>query len=134
MGERELAVFFRNSHFGTLLKCQDDLFLLCTDVGFMTEEAVWERLDVVDGDTTYLNSDFRPLGSGPARPARCAGECRRARCPGCNTINEIPDTSPQTPVFCVACGACGVKYAFATGSGPTLAQQACSQCGIINQF
>mmetsp|Transcript_95348 Transcript_95348/g.294062 ORF Transcript_95348/g.294062 Transcript_95348/m.294062 type:complete len:406 (+) Transcript_95348:55-1272(+) len=57
--ERQLAVFFRNSHFSTMLKYNGDLYLLCTDIAFGTSHIVWERLDEVDGDTSYCDADFQ---------------------------------------------------------------------------
>jgi hypothetical protein len=61
----ELCVFFRNNHFGTLTKHEDGhLYLLVTDLGYANSPAiVWERLDVIDGDTDYVNSDFKATGS-----------------------------------------------------------------------
>eukprot|EP00418_Pyrodinium_bahamense_P094482 CAMPEP_0179041882 /NCGR_PEP_ID=MMETSP0796-20121207/16382_1 /TAXON_ID=73915 /ORGANISM="Pyrodinium bahamense, Strain pbaha01" /LENGTH=412 /DNA_ID=CAMNT_0020738253 /DNA_START=21 /DNA_END=1259 /DNA_ORIENTATION=+ len=56
--ERQLAVFFRNSHFSTMLKYSGDLYLLCTDIAFGNSHIVWERLDEVDGDTSYCDADF----------------------------------------------------------------------------
>lgn len=57
--ERQLAVFFRNSHFNTLLRYEGDLYLLCTDIAFSHSHIVWEKLDEVDGDTSYCDAQFR---------------------------------------------------------------------------
>lgn len=57
--ERQLAVFFRNSHFNTLLKYEGDLYLLCTDIAFAYSHVVWEKLDEVDGDTSYCDAQFK---------------------------------------------------------------------------
>lgn len=57
--ERELAVFFRNSHFSAMLKYSGELYLLCTDIAFANSHVVWERLDEVDGDTSYCDADFQ---------------------------------------------------------------------------
>jgi len=57
--ERELCVFFRNSHFSAMLKYNGDLYLLCTDIAFARSRFVWERLDEVDGDTAYCDSEFK---------------------------------------------------------------------------
>lgn len=57
--ERQLAVFFRNSHFNTLLRYEGDLYLLCTDIAFSHSHVVWEKLDEVDGDTSYCDAQFR---------------------------------------------------------------------------
>merc|ERR1712137_245521 len=56
--ERELAIFYRNSHFSAMLKYSGDLYLLCTDIAFANSEMVWERLDEVDGDTVYCDANF----------------------------------------------------------------------------
>jgi DNA segregation ATPase FtsK/SpoIIIE-like protein len=57
--ERQLAVYFRNNHFSTVMKHQGELFLLCTDIGFANSEVVWEKFDEVDGDTFYCNAEFQ---------------------------------------------------------------------------
>lgn len=57
--ERQLAVFFRNSHFSTMLKHNGDVYLLCTDIAFGASHVCWEKLDEVDGDTSYYDADFR---------------------------------------------------------------------------
>lgn len=56
--ERELAVFYRNSHFSVMLKYDGKLYLLCTDIAFANSNLVWERLDEVDGDTFYCDANF----------------------------------------------------------------------------
>lgn len=57
--DQELCVFFRNNHFGTLYKHNNELFLLVTDQGFLTESnAVWETLSNVDGDCHFVDGCF----------------------------------------------------------------------------
>ena len=57
--EGELAVFFRNNHFGTLLMHEGALYTLVTDQGYQLESGVvWEKMDNVEGDTTYYSSEF----------------------------------------------------------------------------
>jgi len=56
--DRQLAVFFRNSHFNAMLKYDGDLYLLCTDIAFAHSHIVWEKLDEVDGDTSYCDAQF----------------------------------------------------------------------------
>lgn len=70
--ERELAVFFRNSHFNAMLKYQGDLFLLCTDIAFGSSHFCWEKLDEVDGDTSYCDVDFRFSTAGDEESAAIA--------------------------------------------------------------
>jgi len=62
--ERQLAVFFRNSHFNTMLKYEGKLYLLCTDIAFATSHLCWERFDEVDGDTEYVDADFQVTPEG----------------------------------------------------------------------
>lgn len=55
-------MFFRNNHFSTLYKHKDELFILVTDQGFLTEPAViWETLVNIEGDGQFVNSDFRSI-------------------------------------------------------------------------
>lgn len=144
--ERELAVLYRNQHFSTLLKCEGALYLLCTDVGFVGQDAVWERLDSVDGDTAYVDEGFRPLGQSRSRPmaqplVRPAVVPRavavpRATCPGCGCVNEFPGA--RTPT--VECGGCGRRFPLAGGApaqphrGTRVIAKTCQSCGALNQF
>ncbi|XP_064635481.1 ubiquitin carboxyl-terminal hydrolase MINDY-1-like isoform X2 [Lineus longissimus] len=58
--EEELAVLFRNNHFSTIYKHKNELFLLVTDQGFLTENnVVWETLSNVEGDCNFVDADFR---------------------------------------------------------------------------
>ncbi|XP_013403326.1 ubiquitin carboxyl-terminal hydrolase MINDY-1 [Lingula anatina] len=73
----ELAVMFRNNHFGTIYKKQNELFVLVTDQGFLTESnVVWETLSNVEGDCHFVNCNFvtyrkaemtQGAGQGPAK-------------------------------------------------------------------
>ena len=58
--EKDLVVFFRNNHFNTLTKHEGFLYLLVTDLGYATVDVVWEKLDVIDGDTEYVSATFQP--------------------------------------------------------------------------
>ncbi|KAI9205945.1 uncharacterized protein BJ171DRAFT_567232 [Polychytrium aggregatum] len=57
-----ISVLFRNNHFYTLYKDdRSQLFTLVTDQGFLrTEGVVWESLASVDGDSIFLDDQFRP--------------------------------------------------------------------------
>uniref|UniRef100_A0A7S4D6C0 MINDY deubiquitinase domain-containing protein n=1 Tax=Heterosigma akashiwo TaxID=2829 RepID=A0A7S4D6C0_HETAK len=60
--ERQFCVFFRNNHFCTLFKNEEKLYLLVTDLGYQHEyDVVWERFDEIDGDTEYVNGNFRKI-------------------------------------------------------------------------
>eukprot|EP00744_Colponema_vietnamica_P014011 GILI01019639.1.p1 GENE.GILI01019639.1~~GILI01019639.1.p1 ORF type:complete len:475 (-),score=29.46 GILI01019639.1:31-1398(-) len=62
--ERELCVFFRNNHFSTLFKIRGELYILCTDIGFLYEsDAVWEKLNEIDGDVDFVDCNFKVLAS-----------------------------------------------------------------------
>lgn len=59
LNDDQPSVFFRNNHFGVILKHTGSLYLLVTDLGYGdTPDVVWERLDMVDGDTELCNADF----------------------------------------------------------------------------
>jgi MINDY deubiquitinase len=59
MKDGQMVVFFRNNHFNTLTKHAGILYLLVTDFGYANvSTVVWEKLDVIDGDTEYVNGQF----------------------------------------------------------------------------
>nr|XP_054757685.1 ubiquitin carboxyl-terminal hydrolase MINDY-1-like [Lytechinus pictus] len=69
--EEELCVFFRNNHFSTLYKHNNELYVLVTDQGFLTESnVVWETLSNVEGDSYFVDGTFRrrAVTSGPLNP------------------------------------------------------------------
>ncbi|CAH8516782.1 unnamed protein product [Schistosoma turkestanicum] len=58
--DEELAVFFRNNHFSTILKHKDSIFVLVTDMGLLNEpNIVWELLNDLDGDTQFVDCLFQ---------------------------------------------------------------------------
>ncbi|EDO33166.1 predicted protein, partial [Nematostella vectensis] len=62
LGDEELCVFFRNNHFNTLYKHKNELFLLATDQGYLTEDkVVWETLSNVEGDGCFVDANFRTV-------------------------------------------------------------------------
>jgi len=69
----ELTVFFRNNHFGTLTKQKGMLYLLVTDFGYAdAPDIVWEKLDVINGDTEYVNATFQPSAAAAAAAQQAA--------------------------------------------------------------
>lgn len=66
----ELCVFFRNNHYGVITRHGDDLYLLITDLGYgESVDVVWERLDMVDGDTELCNAEFVPRRTPDSNPS-----------------------------------------------------------------
>ncbi|KAL3312023.1 Ubiquitin carboxyl-terminal hydrolase MINDY-1 [Cichlidogyrus casuarinus] len=60
LADGQLAVLFRNNHFSTVTKRNNDIYVLVTDMGFLHEpRVVWEALLAIDGDTQYVDSDFK---------------------------------------------------------------------------
>ncbi|KAK0400401.1 hypothetical protein QR680_003476 [Steinernema hermaphroditum] len=62
MGNGETAVFFRNNHFSTIVKRKDNVYQLATDISFLhyqNANFVYEALVNMDGDTFYVDADFR---------------------------------------------------------------------------
>lgn len=67
--EGELYVFFRNNHYCTLTKYQQQLYTLVTDYGYANApDVVWEKMDVVDGDTEFVNGRFLVPGQRIVAP------------------------------------------------------------------
>ena len=64
MKDGQLAVFFRNNHFSTMVKEGGSLYLLVTDLGFLDQkDVVWETLDSVQGDTVFVDKQFKVVES-----------------------------------------------------------------------
>ena len=62
LAEGQLAVFFRNNHFNVLLKHEGCLYILVTDQGYQHEsDIVWEKLTCLDGDTEFVDGNFKPF-------------------------------------------------------------------------
>lgn len=133
MKDRELAVLYRNMHFSTLFRKGDSLYSLCTDVGFLDTGVVWEQLDVVDGDTVYLNADF--LQGGERKPIlnvapKPTAVKIQAKCPGCSARNEVELQPGQSSE--ARCGFCGWQFkarAPREGKGSSSAGKGSSSAG-----
>ncbi|CAH8854903.1 unnamed protein product [Trichobilharzia szidati] len=72
--DEELAVFFRNNHFSTILKHKDSIFMLVTDMGLLNEpKIVWELLNDLDGDTQFVDCCFQLFCPSTPSPDEEAG-------------------------------------------------------------
>lgn len=59
--EDDLCVFFRNNHFSTITKHDNNLYILVTDIGYEKERIiVWDLLNSVDGTSIFVTGDFKP--------------------------------------------------------------------------
>lgn len=75
LSDGELAVFFRNNHFSTVHKSGTELFLLVTDQGFLHQEnVVWETLENIEGDTEFVDHDFKTVQEFKGAGVRLQGE------------------------------------------------------------
>ncbi|XP_045139003.1 ubiquitin carboxyl-terminal hydrolase MINDY-1-like isoform X2 [Portunus trituberculatus] len=62
----EIAVLFRNNHFSTIYKREDQLYQLLTDQGFLHENMVWETLNDVDATfSEFVNGNFETIPPAP---------------------------------------------------------------------
>lgn len=60
--ENDLYVLFRNNHYSTLTKQGGVLYNLVTDYGYANNyNVIWEKLDVIDGDTEFVNAQFHKV-------------------------------------------------------------------------
>ncbi|OWB70051.1 hypothetical protein B5S33_g5608 [[Candida] boidinii] len=57
-----ISIFFRNDHFNTIFKKDDNIYLLVNDLGFLnTTDIVWQSINSLDGSTDdMLNGYFEP--------------------------------------------------------------------------
>lgn len=104
--EGELAVLFRNCHFGTLHKAGGRLYTLVTDVGYRhLPQVVWEGLDEVD-DSEFYDARFAPCAAIDERAAEAAANAAAAAA----AAGSVP-VAMEVPVVGDAAAAAG-------GSGP----------------
>lgn len=72
LGQNESCVLFRNNHFNTLIKHDDMLYVLVSDVGWETDSnVVWETLENTDNNTTFVDGNFAKKSeaeTGPSKP------------------------------------------------------------------
>ncbi|ORX55413.1 DUF544-domain-containing protein [Piromyces finnis] len=63
----EPTAFFRNNHFLTLIKTEDNnMYTLVTDQGFVNEKKiVWESLSTIDGDSIFVDGLFKTYDDKP---------------------------------------------------------------------
>jgi ubiquitin carboxyl-terminal hydrolase MINDY-1/2 len=85
--DRKFGVLFRNNHFSTIVKINQELYALVTDIGFLNTQIVWESIDQLDGDTRFLQAFTdpavipvipRPLSRGVVDEVDggcCGGKC-----------------------------------------------------------
>ncbi|SCN62775.1 conserved protein, unknown function [Plasmodium chabaudi adami] len=59
LNANQLVAFFRNNHFNTLFKYNNQLFLLIGDISFLHLRCTWELFDSVTNDTTYCDNNFK---------------------------------------------------------------------------
>lgn len=62
MQDNQIAVLFWNSHFSTIIKRYENIYLIASDEGYeLFPEIVYLRLDNVFGDFTTCGRNFKPL-------------------------------------------------------------------------
>lgn len=73
LGQNESCVLFRNNHFNTLVKHNDMLYVLVSDVGWENDpNVVWETLENTDNNSTFVDGGFRKSGGSETPPAKPA--------------------------------------------------------------
>lgn len=68
--EDSVAIFFRNDHFGTIIKKHNDIYELVTDIGFADKvNFVWESLISINGaNNSFFTGEFTPLLEDSTNP------------------------------------------------------------------
>jgi len=117
--ENALVVFFRRGEFFTMIKFEDDLYVLLTEAFYMDTKAVWARAAVDDRDTRYTDSKFQMDAAQRRRRKKAQADlpqpraevvsATRARliCPKCGKTNQFPIPANGGAWPKVRCGACG---------------------------
>lgn len=60
--DNEIGILFRNNHFLTLFKRDNEIYTLVTDHGYLTEDnVIWEILDNIEGAGRFFDSNFQAL-------------------------------------------------------------------------
>ncbi|KAI3936353.1 hypothetical protein MKW92_036282 [Papaver armeniacum] len=60
LADGELCVFFCSNHFNTMTKYKNELYVLVTDQGYVSQpDLVWGKLNEVNGDTVFVTGDFK---------------------------------------------------------------------------
>jgi len=89
--ERQVAVFFRNNHFSTILKFRGYTYILVTDQGYQSEPSIiWEYLNEINGDTDYYNELFEKPQINEQHYAPVQAPTQTVAAP---TIVQLPETS-----------------------------------------
>eukprot|EP00934_Nitzschia_sp_Nitz4_P007061 Nitzschia sp. Nitz4//scaffold12_size214221//148404//149952//NITZ4_001516-RA/size214221-augustus-gene-0.9-mRNA-1//1//CDS//3329535068//7051//frame0 len=136
----DTVVFFRNNHFNTMTKNDGLLYLLVTDFGYANvPSVVWERLDVIDGDTEYVADTFKAL-EGPERSMGAAAataeqlvanniqseadyqlalQLSRETSSGASNLQDSTDTTPFSDPEMEAARLASLQGYQSTGSKPT---------------
>ena len=58
--DNEIGILFRNNHFLTLFKRENEIYTLVTDHGYLTEDnIIWETLDNIEGAGHFYDSNFQ---------------------------------------------------------------------------
>ncbi|OWB64107.1 hypothetical protein B5S29_g5147 [[Candida] boidinii] len=62
LNNNSISIFFRNDHFNTIFKNNNNIYLLINDLGFLnTTDIVWQSINSLDGSTDdMLNGYFEP--------------------------------------------------------------------------
>ncbi|CDR45993.1 CYFA0S21e00430g1_1 [Cyberlindnera fabianii] len=72
----QILVFFRNNHFNTIIKTENDIYQLVTDQGFFDKsQYVWESLLSINGaNNSFFTGRFSPLLEDSSNPFDDGGD------------------------------------------------------------
>lgn len=61
--EKKPCVLFWNNHWSTVIKFEEELYILASDSSFLSSEsgAVWQKLKDVNGGGSFVDSSFTPI-------------------------------------------------------------------------
>lgn len=76
--EKKPCVLFWNNHWSTVIKFEEELYILASDSSFLSSEsgAVWQKLEDVNGGGSFVDSSFTPIKYAGEGASFCSDQAR----------------------------------------------------------
>uniref|UniRef100_A0A0D9YHJ0 alanine--tRNA ligase n=1 Tax=Oryza glumipatula TaxID=40148 RepID=A0A0D9YHJ0_9ORYZ len=92
--EKKPCVLFWNNHWSTVIKFEEELYILASDSSFLSSEsgAVWQKLEDVNGGGSFVDSSFTPIKYAGEGASFCSDQARQIQS---NQESADPQWWPQ---------------------------------------
>ena len=103
--EDELAIFFRNNHFSTIVKHQGILYEFVTDEGIVDADPqiTWQTLLQISGDEQFVNNKFQSIHTNISQYTQIA-QYNRMKFQADNGITGIDGDGTNPGGVCIQVG------------------------------